>query len=267
MRIFILDDEKMVLQYSEQVIRSAVPGAEIDSFLRASQALDAIRSGGKKPDAVFCDIEMPGMSGLEFAVQLKKMCPDARLIFVTGYSQYALEAYQVHASGYVLKPLDQSRVREELEGMPVRAGHMMEPKGELFIRCFGNFEAFWQGKPLHFSRQKTKEMLAYLVDRRGSACTAEEVIAVLWEDENDMKHGKTRLRQLVSDLRTVLKEIGREGLLIRTRNQAAVDPEMFDCDYYRMLEGDMDAVNAFRGEYMAQYSWAEITSAELYFRK
>jgi len=263
MRIFILDDEKMVLQYSEQVIRSAVPGAEIESFLRASKALDAIRTEGKKPDAVFCDIEMPGMSGLEFAVELKKLCPDARLIFVTGYSQYALEAYQVHASGYVLKPLDEHRVREELGGMMTE--HKAEAEEGLFIRCFGNFEIFWQGRPLHFSRQKTKEMLAYLVDRRGAACTAEEVVAVLWEDENDMKHGKTRLRQLVSDLRTVLKEIDREDLLIRTRNQAAVNTELFECDYYRMLEGDMDAVNAFRGEYMAQYSWAEMTSAGLFF--
>ena len=43
-------------------------------------------------------------------------------------------------------------------------------------------------------------------------------------------------------------------------------PERIDCDYYRMLAGDMDAVNRFRGEYMAQYSWAELTKGELYFR-
>ena len=264
MRIFILDDEKMVLQYSEQVIRSAVPGAEIESFLRASKALEAIRTEGKKPDAVFCDIEMPGMSGLEFAVELKKLCPDARLIFVTGYSQYALEAYQVHASGYVLKPLDERRVREELDGMMTE--HKSETEEGLFIRCFGNFEIFWQGRPLHFSRQKTKEMLAYLVDRRGAACTAEEVIAVLWEDESDMKHGKTRLRQLVSDLRAVLKEIGREDLLIRTRNQAAVNTERFECDYYRMLDRDMEAIKAYHGEYMTNYSWAEPIAGALHFR-
>ena len=58
-----------------------------------------------------------------------------------------------------------------------------------------------------------------------------------------------------------------ENVLIRERRQLAIRRELLDCDYYRMLEGDMSAVNSFRGEYMEQYSWAEITKGSLYFRK
>ena len=82
----------------------------------------------------------------------------------------------------------------------------------------------------------------------------------------DLKAAKHRLRNLTYDLRKTLADIGLERLLLHRRNQLAILPELVDCDYYRMLDGDMEAVNAFRGEYMAQYSWAELTKGNLYFR-
>ena len=54
-----------------------------------------------------------------------------------------------------------------------------------------------------------------------------------------------------------------EDIVIRRRGQVAVMTDRLDCDYYHMLEGDMDAVNAYRGEYMVQYSWAELTAGQL----
>ncbi len=55
--------------------------------------------------------------------------------------------------------------------------------------------------------------------------------------------------------------------MTRERRQLAVRRDLVDCDYYRMLEGDMEAVNAFDGTYMPEYSWAELTTGRLYFRK
>ena len=56
-------------------------------------------------------------------------------------------------------------------------------------------------------------------------------------------------------------------MLIRERRQLAIRPDLIDCDYYRMKEGDMDALNAYRGNYMVDFSWAELANARLYFRK
>ena len=126
---------------------------------------------------------------------------------------------------------------------------------------------FWGGQPLAFHRKQSKELLAYLVDRRGASCTAEEIIAVIWGDEADMKSAKQRLRNLVNDLKTILKGIGFGDVLIRQGSSLAVRKTRVDCDYFRMLAGDMDAVNAFRGEYMEQYSWAELTKGILHFQK
>lgn len=130
-------------------------------------------------------------------MKIKAAAPQARLVFVTGFDQYTLEAYRIHAHGYLLKPVDTAAIREELDQMP---GESMPGSSRLYARCFGPFEVFSQGRPLLFRRRKTKELLAFLIDRRGATCSAEEIGAVLWEDEADLGKTKHQLRNLVSDL-------------------------------------------------------------------
>ena len=115
-------------------------------------------------------------------------------------------------------------------------------------------------------RQQAKELLAYLISREGAACTNGEISAALWEDEGDLRITTNRIRTLLSDLRVTFKRIGMEDALIRHRGSIAVNRARFDCDFFRMQNGDIDAVNAFRGEFMVQYSWAEITAGMLEFR-
>ena len=274
MLLFVLDDEPFALKGSCEVIRKAYPDSEILSFGRARDALQTITEKGCTPDVVFSDIEMPGMNGLDFAMKLKQAAPHAYLIFVTGYSQYALDAFRVHAHGYILKPMTVEQVQEECRRIPFLQGQdgaadassVTHKTDELSVRCFGYFEVFWQGKPLMFSRKQTKELLAYLVDRRGDACTSEEIASALWEDDYNLKNLKARIRILISDLRQTLKQIGREDLLIRRSGRVAILAERLDCDYYRMLKGDMDALNSYEGEYMLQYSWAEMTAGQLLYK-
>lgn len=261
MLIFAIDDEPKILRDTEQAIREAVPEAKLMCFALADDALAAIRDKRLCPDIVFSDIEMPGLSGLDFAVALKTASPDTRVVFVTDIPKYALDAFRVRAQGYIMKPLTPYEVRTELEALPT-AGN--RPK-RLRVQCFGSFEVFWQGEPLKFSRRQTKELLAYLVDRKGASCTAEEIISALWGDVADMKNAKHRIRNFVGDLRETLRQIGMEDVLIRRGAHLAIRPEMLDCDYYRMLEDDMASVNTYRGEYMTNYSWAELTAGTLYF--
>lgn len=271
MLFFVIDDEPFALKASCEVIRKVYPDTEVLSFGRSRDALQAITEKGRLPDVVFSDIEMPGTNGLTFAIELKKAAPHAYLIFVTGYSQYALDAFRVHAHGYILKPMTVEQVQEECRQIPVLQEHdgtnsistVTQKQEELSVKCFGYFEVFWQGKPLMFSRKQTKELLAYLVDRRGDVCTSEEIALAIWEDESNLKNLKARIRILISDLRQTLKQIGKEDLLIRRSGRVAILADQLDCDYYRMLKGDMDALNSYEGEYMLQYSWAEMTAGLL----
>jgi len=266
MMILAIDDEPKALRLLHDAIAAADPNAEIADFSDGEDALLSIREQGLRPDVVFSDIELPGMTGLAFAVELKKLVPKANIIFVSAYPKYAADAYTLHANGYIVKPVYADRVRAELDHLhlPVTG----EPKlDKLQVRCFGHFEVFWHGKPVIFQRRQSKELLAFLIDREGCACTAEEIAAALWEDDADIKTAKARIRLILHDLRATLQEIGMDGILIRERRQLAVRRDMVDCDYYRMLEGNIEAINAFGGTYMTEYSWAELTTGRLQFRE
>lgn len=262
MLIFVVDDEDSVREETKRTIQEADPTAEVADYKRAADALEAIR-GGKRADVVFSDIEMPGLSGLEFAVKLKGLSPDTRVVFVTGYREYAVEAFKIKVHGYLLKPLSVDDIREELKYIPRKETAIQD---KLVVKCFGHFDVYWGGKPIFFSRRQSKELLAYLIDREGAACSSSEIALALWKEGNDTKAEQNRIRVLVNDLRNTLKEIGMEDLIIREHRDIAIRKDLVDCDYYRMLEGDIEAVNMYRGEYMIEYSWAELTNAKLYFR-
>jgi two-component SAPR family response regulator len=131
------------------------------------------------------------------------------------------------------------------------------------VKCFGNFEVFFNGEPMHFKRSKTKELFAFLVDRNGAGVTAKQICASLWEDESNDKKNMNYLYQLFDDLRTTLSAIGKEEILLRKGYFYSFDTTKFSCDYYEYMQ---TGVPEFYGEYMTQYTWAEEKVAILYRR-
>ena len=257
MRIFAIDDEPGVLETLHEAIDAAVPGAEIRDFTRGQAALDAVVQEGMIPDIIFSDIRMPGMDGLQLAAAVRKAAPETRIIFVTAYSEYALEAWKSHVHGYVMKPVTAEDIRDAIQHLQPASAPVRTDK--LRIRCFGYFEVFWKNEPLIFARKKTKELLAVLVLRKGSACSAEELISILYEntEPEDMKKAKQNLRNLIFDLTETLEKIEQRDILLRRGSSIAIYPEKLDCDYYRMPAGGQPASDPYNGEFMEQYSWAE----------
>ena len=112
---------------------------------------------------------------------------------------------------------------------------------------------------MHFPRAKSKELLAYLVDKRGSSCTRSELIVNLFESDSDKKADQY-LSQAFFALMKTLKEIRAESMIIKNRDSYAVDTAMFGCDYYDYLDGDVRAINSYHGAYMTNYSsWSDFT--------
>lgn len=261
MTILAVDDEPIALEVLGRAIREAVPSCALFTFTDPWVALEQVKGGSLCPDVAFLDVEMFDLTGLELAKRLKDLYSSVNIVFVTGYAAYMGEAFHLHASGYVLKPATPENIRWELDDLrrPVERWD----DGRLRVQCFGNFEVFAGGRPLEFSRSKTKELLAYLVNRRGAMCTVGELAAVLWEDKPNSTAVQSHLRQLVKDLTDTLAAAGAGGVLHKERGRLAVVPEAFSCDYYDFIHGDVRMVNAYMGEYMAQYSWAEFVVAYL----
>ena len=248
MRVLLVDDERLQLIRLIDVVKKALPeGDEIVSYTNPVLAWEEHKEA--PVDIAFLDIEMPVCNGIMLAKRLKSVNPQVNVIFVTAYDEYARDAYKLHASGYVSKPVSLEKVKEELEGLryPVE----LPPIKRLQVKCFGNFEIFADGIPVKFSRSKSKELFAYLVDREGAAVNVNEINAILWDEDK-----KSYFRNLVADIRATLARVGAEDVFLKRRNECFIDPTKIDCDAYEYRRNNPNAVRLYRGEYMAQYSWA-----------
>lgn len=256
MLIFALDDEPLQLDVLADAIREAEPTAQVRTFGYAAAAIRAMEEDNLRPDVVFSDIEMPGITGMELARILKEKSPKTNVIFVTGFSQYAQEAYLLYPSGYVMKPVDAKRVKEELQHL--RFPTEQRQQHRIRVQCFGNFEMFADEKPVVFSRKKSKELLAYLVDRQGAAVSIAEAAGILFEDSPYSRSRQRQMQYVIANLLQSLAAVRAETIVIRQRSMLSVDPSQFDCDLHAVHDGETRAA-AYRGEYMAQYSWAELS--------
>ena len=257
MRILIIDDELLAAQDLEYVIGKAEPSAETMVVTDPEEGL--IQVGKFDPDIVFSDIEMPGINGIELVSRIKKNNPKTNIIMVTAYSEFALDALKLYVSDYILKPARVADVKQALANLRTP----LDPSSRylLKVQCFGNFEVFKDGVPLHFSRSKTKELFAYLVNLKGASADTRELCEVLWEhDEPESKD--SYLRHLLSDLRRVLEAEGCTQVINASKNSYSVMPDLLDCDYYRYLNGDENAKALYKGEYMKQYDWSYMTLSE-----
>lgn len=254
MIVYAVDDKKMPLEALCDAIRKAEPGAELHCF-RTSE--DALQTLGETPcDVAFLDINLPGMNGIELAKEMKIRCPEINIIFATGYNQYASSALELHCSGYLMKPITPEKVRRELDDLR----HPVFPKADRRVRVqtFGNFEVYIDEQPVRFHYEKSRECLAYLIDRK-SLCSNQELMAVIWDNEISSSY----LRMVRKDLLDSFREKGCEDVFIRQRGKLGVDANRISCDYYDWQKGIPTALNLYLGEYMAQYSWAEFTQGEL----
>ena len=248
MKILLVDDEELQLMRLESEAKKAISSdASFASFANPLEALKSAKANNY--DVAFLDIEMPGLNGIQLAKELKKINPVINIIFVTAFTNYALDAYKIHASGYLSKPVHASNIKEEMSVLR----HKEEISGnkKLQVKCFGNFEIFHNGEPLKFSYQKSKEVFAYLVDREGSVININELNAVLWEEDHP-----SYLRNLIADIQSTLKCVDASDVFIKRHNECYIDPSKIDCDAYEYKKGNPSAIMMYRGEYMIQYSWA-----------
>lgn len=262
MNILAVDDEPIVLwslmKNLEEIFCN--PQDNVQGFDEVDDVFKHLEWMKDEPlDYAFLDVKLRGMTGVELAKRLREEKPKVKIIFCTAYSDYAMDAFQVHAVGYLLKPITQEMIRKTLGELNTLLTQEEPIDHRLHIHTFGNFVAFVDYQNLNWEREKAKELLALLIDRRGAALTNAEIAMTLWGDDSKAKQVTT----IVSSLRKTLKQAGVEDALVRSRNQSAVDPSKIHCDFYEFLKGDIKAINSYRGEYMNNYEWAEFTNAKL----
>ncbi len=256
MKVLIVDDEIFALNDLKEVLEGCIPNAEIEAFSKADKAVEYAKKNNI--DIAFLDIEMNNMTGIQLAQQLLTIHEKINIIFVTGYSEYALEAFSVYASGYILKPATEKAVLSAISKLRYPLDIEANVK-TVKVKTFSNFEVYVNDVPLHFPRAKSKELFAYLVHKNGTGCSLKELASILYEDR---EYTSSLQHQLQTIIATMMKTLNNEGIgdiVIKRYNHLSVDTSKIICDYYKFLDGDKEAINSYTGEYMMNYSWGEFT--------
>ncbi len=252
MNIIAVDDEEPLLSDLREIIEELFPEGAINCFVTTREALDF--ASKTSVDFAFLDIEIDSINGLELAKKLKDISGKTKIIFATGYSDYAYDAFGVFASGYLLKPITKEAVLETLMHLDSYKNTL---ECNIYVQTFGEFNIFVNQKKISFPRSKAKELLAYLVFKRGTSCTSGELMSILYEDK-DLTHSiKHQLQTTISVMMKTLKEAGAKDIIIKNFNSLSIDVSKIDCDYYHFLRWEPDAINAYSGEFMKNYNWAE----------
>ena len=252
-----VDDEILMLGALVAAIEASPDIREVVKFSGCEDALEYVKNN--PADIAFLDINMRGMGGLALAEKIIAARPECKIVFCTGYEEYAIPAFKLHASGYLMKPISAEDVQGEIDNIKGRR----QSEKPLTVKCFGNFEVYVKKEKLIFKRLKTKELFAFLVDRNGAGMTAKQICAVLFPDDTDDNKNAAYLRQLVMDLKNTLRSVGAENVLRHETPCYRVDTSLMQCDYISYLETGSPE---FHGEYMTQYSWAEETCSMLLFK-
>ncbi|MBO5969045.1 MAG: response regulator [Clostridia bacterium] len=251
-----VDDEALMLGALVAAIEVSPDITEVAKFSDCEEALEFAKNN--PADIAFVDINMRGMGGLALAEKIIAARPNCKIVFCTGYEEYAIPAFKLHASGYLMKPIAAEDVQAEIDNIKgVRKKEKL-----LTVSCFGNFEVYVKDEKLMFKRLKTKELFAFLVDRKGAGMTIKQICVALFPDDTDDTKNSAYLRQLFMDLKNTLKSVGAEAVLCHETPCYRVDTSLIKCDYISYLETGKPE---FHGEYMTQYSWAEETCAMLMF--
>ena len=131
MRSIVVDDEIYMLETLQEAVRASFDIERVDAFSSCSAAL--AHAAEHPVDIAFLDINMRGIGGLGLAEKLMEMHPHCKIVFCTGYEEYAVSAFRLHVSGYLMKPITAEAVQKEIDHIKgVKAGEKMST---LFRDC------------------------------------------------------------------------------------------------------------------------------------
>lgn len=231
-RIAAVDDEIHVLERFERMVAEIKDLELCGLFETGEQLLSYMEI--HPLDAVFLDIEMPGFNGLQLSEWILDLNNDIDIIFVTAFNQYAVEAFEVQAMDYIMKPMTGERLEKTLKRL-LKNKNITERTGKPFIQCCGDFEVLLKGEVMTWRNSKAKEILAYLVHKRGVPVNWEKIANAVWPDYNAEKahanfHATTYL------LRKRLTEAGLPHILENRRGNYRIVKEQVNCDVYQLEE-------------------------------
>lgn len=248
MKAILIDDEYYALKGLEIELLEL---GEIDVIGMYEDENIALKEVEKlKPDIVFLDINMPEIKGTSLFLQIKKVCPLTQIVFVTAHDEYAVEAFELNASDYIVKPIRKERLQKTIERLK-NSNKTVEKVGgnnRISIKCFGAFSIKMNGTVLNINwrTKKVEELIAYLACCRGEFIPKTKIAGVLWSDLNTSK-SKSNLYLTYHYLKKQSEQKGFDFPIESVKGKMRIKMEEIDVDIDRFIK-DVESIGILNKE-------------------
>ena len=211
------------------------------------------------PEMIVITIDEYGNSHRRILDLIKKNSLRSPICLIGNKETQACDAYRYKCDLFVLSENLENDIQERISDLILLSRRVKRIK----IVTFGCFDIFVDGKKVHFKSSKAKELIAVCVDKCGFSVSAEEAADILWPNRPYDTQVKNLYRKAVMTIKNVFRSLDINDFFITGRGWCCIDKEAVDCDYYNFLDSPKLYSSIFNGEYMFDYSWAEITLAHL----
>lgn len=271
MRTIIVDDEELAVQYLTKVLEDIGKTNLIATYTSSLIAKEEIVA--KNPDVVFLDIEMPQINGIELGKYIRSKLPDVKIIFITSFEEYAIEAIDIGNIDYILKPFEPHVIAEKLSKIPVKQKvlPMVCLFDELRFIYFDETKSIDDAEVVEgkWRTRLTRELFIYLMNVRGKHIRKDVLIETFWP-ELPPKEGYNILYATIHYMRKFLKDIHFPIEIENTDEyyRLNLNGVLVDVDYWldKTLELSnpaddefMKLTDIYRNHYLVKetYHWAE----------
>lgn len=212
MRTIIIDDERPSLELLKRIIGKNRHLEIVGEFIDGIDAIEQIET--LLPDVIFTDIEMTYLNGIDFASMVRREREDVQLVFVTAYENYALEAFEVNAVNYILKPITEESLNKTVERLLKYYVPQEEPllqQKRKKIISLGSFQVYGseEGSQVRWPTSKAKELFAYFLHEKEKELDKWQLCDILWPDAAPEKASHS-LHSAMNRMKGALRDAGIE---------------------------------------------------------
>lgn len=213
MNVILIDDEQLALDFLHRQLTEMKEINIVGAYLNPKLGMEAIVN--ENVDVAFLDVQLPVLDGVELARRILKKKPDLLVVFVTAFEQYAVDAFEVNAVDYLVKPIQRNRLRETIERVRKKLANIDAGDKEITRRPLRVFmcKQFHIEKghesriSLSWRTARTQELFLFLLQNRNRVVHKEHIAELLWPD-TDLEKAFAQLYTTVYHIRNELKKFG-----------------------------------------------------------
>lgn len=221
MKAICIDDEQLALEYLKRQINKLKSINVIGMYMDPIEGLKRIIA--EEVDIVFLDIHLPGMNGIELAEKVLQDKPDVTIVFVTAFDKYAVQAFELNAIDYLVKPVTYERLQKTVNRIKMQlnvedtidTNTNLQVKVSNYLQFKIEPDAF---QPIQWRTAKTQELFLYLLQNNGQLVEKSTLMELLW-GVYELDKGYSLLYTTIYNVRKALRPFN-DYFIIHSRSDS-----------------------------------------------